>query len=193
MVDDYRPTHCSGLCMLSDAQQLCGSVTSHTFPHLPLALPLCFVSVCQFCSPATLPSSCLLSPRHSSFILHLFVSICLPASCLLQLLPPPAPCVSLPPPPSWLLSPRCIPPLSLAGLTALISSDAPHSSVAVAPCLHPWSRRFHGFPQSSAACWFRVGNWLSETGKRRGTEGLGEDGVRGDERVGDEKGMTRGR
>ncbi len=94
MVDDYRPTRCSGLCMLSDAQQLCGSITSHTFPHLPLALPLCFVSVCQFCSPATLPSSCLLSPRHSSFILHLFVSICLPASCLLQLLPPPAPCVS---------------------------------------------------------------------------------------------------
>lgn len=30
----------------------------------------------------------LLSPRHPSFILHLFVSICLPASCLLQLQPP---------------------------------------------------------------------------------------------------------
>lgn len=85
------------------------------------------------------------------------------------------------PPPHSLLS-RNIPPLSLAGLTALISSDAPHSSVAVAPCLHPWSRRFHGFPQSSAACWFRVGNWLSETGEMRGTEGLGKYRVRGDER-----------
>lgn len=88
--------------------------------------------------------------------------------------------VSVTPPTSFFhpLS-HCIPPLSLAGLTALISSDAPHSSAAMAPCLHPWSRRFHGFPQSSAACWFRVGNRLSESGERKERNG-------GDERVGDE-------
>lgn len=58
-------------------------------PLLLHALPLCFASVCQFgCLPSLQPL-CLLSPRHSSFILHLFVSICLPASSLLQLLPPP--------------------------------------------------------------------------------------------------------
>lgn len=40
------------------------------------------------------------------------------------------------------------PHLLLDGLSTLICSGGPHSSVAVAPCLHPRSRRFHGFPQS---------------------------------------------
>lgn len=51
------------------------------------ALPRCFVSFCHFFCPPTLQPLCLLSLRHPSFILHLFVSICLPASCLIRLSP----------------------------------------------------------------------------------------------------------
>lgn len=84
MVTDYRPTHHLGPCMLSDAS----TATSHFFSPLLHALPLCFVSVCQFCHSPTLQPLCLLSLRHHSFILHLFVSICLSASCLVQLMSP---------------------------------------------------------------------------------------------------------
>lgn len=49
---------------------------------------------------------------------------------------------------TYYFSLACLCSLSLAGFSALICSGTPHSSVAVAPCLHPWSRRFHGFTQS---------------------------------------------
>lgn len=49
---------------------------------------------------------------------------------------------------TYYFSLACLCSLSLAGFSALICSGTPHSSVAVAPCLHPRSRRFHGFTQS---------------------------------------------
>lgn len=48
----------------------------------------------------------------------------------------------------YFLLAHCLCRLSLAGLSALICSGTPHSSVAVDPCLHPQSRQFHGFTQS---------------------------------------------
>lgn len=90
MVGDYRPTRSSGLCMLSDAQRLHGTATSHSFPPLLHALPFCFVtsdslqplSLCV-CSPWGVPLS---------FCISLSPSVSLhPVSA--RLLPPPAPFV----------------------------------------------------------------------------------------------------
>lgn len=65
---------------------------------------------------------------------------------------------------TYYFSLACLCSLSLAGFSALICSGTPHSSVAVAPCLHPRSRRFHGFTQSL--------RW--ERGKNRDREGRRE-------------------
>ena len=108
MVDDYRPTHFLGLCMPSDAQQLYGTATLHSFPLLRHALPLCFVlclsalppsnpSAFVFCSPQGIPLS---------FCISLSPSVSLhPVSFSSS--PPPAPFVSRSNPP-FIYSPRFI-------------------------------------------------------------------------------------
>ncbi|CAL8290855.1 unnamed protein product [Gadus morhua 'NCC'] len=54
--------------------------------------------------------------------------------------------------PCQLLAKHLTGDLLLCLISVSPSPTSPSSScVAVAPCLHPWSRRFHAFPQSSAA------------------------------------------
>lgn len=76
MAADYRPAHDLGLCMLFDAQQLYGTATSHSLSPPRSSSVFC---LCLSVLPPSNPSAlhCLLSRRHPSFILHLFVSICL--------------------------------------------------------------------------------------------------------------------
>ena len=94
----------------------CPAVIWHGYLALISSSPSCSSSL--FCSlsvssAALQPFSLcvLLSPRHPSFILHLFVSICLPASCLLQLQPSSRSiCLSLKPS-IYLLAPVLFPAL----------------------------------------------------------------------------------
>lgn len=88
MVDNYRPTHYLGLCMLSAAQQLYGTATSHSSSS-----PSCSSSLFCLCLSVLLPSipPAIVFALPEAFLFH-FASLCLHLSpCILS---PPAPAPS---------------------------------------------------------------------------------------------------
>lgn len=80
MVANYRPTHYLGLCMLSAAQQLYGTATSHSSSS-----PSCSSSLFCLCLSVLLPSipSAFVFALPEAFLFH-FASLCLHLSpCIL--------------------------------------------------------------------------------------------------------------